>query len=138
MNFADKMHNIDRATWCPGFRPPIAKLTTNSARSTRVTQPTSRSRVSPLTGRIGDVPSATAILDRFLHNAEMISLTRRSYRLQNPGLAPDPLEKTATKAPSEEQPKAAPSEGDNASKPANAPTGSKRPNDKTNPNIPQN
>lgn len=36
---------------------------------------------------IGDVPSATAILDRFLHHAEVIRITGRSYRLrnQNPG-----------------------------------------------------
>ncbi len=32
---------------------------------------------------IGDVPSATAILDRFLHHAEMITITGKSYRLRN-------------------------------------------------------
>ena len=32
---------------------------------------------------IGDVPSATAILDRFLHHAELITITGRSYRLRN-------------------------------------------------------
>ena len=32
---------------------------------------------------IGDVPAATAILDRFLHNAEVIAITGRSYRLRN-------------------------------------------------------
>ena len=32
---------------------------------------------------IGDVPSATAILDRFLHHAEMLKFTGRSYRLGN-------------------------------------------------------
>ncbi len=31
---------------------------------------------------IGDVPAATAILDRFLHHAEIISITGRSYRLR--------------------------------------------------------
>jgi DNA replication protein DnaC len=30
-----------------------------------------------------DVPAATAILDRFLHNAEVIAITGRSYRLRN-------------------------------------------------------
>ncbi|HMF10997.1 MAG TPA: IS21-like element helper ATPase IstB [Gemmataceae bacterium] len=39
---------------------------------------------------IGDVPSATAILDRFLHNAEVITITGRSYRLK------DRAAKTAT------------------------------------------
>lgn len=31
---------------------------------------------------IGDVPAATAILDRFLHHAEIIRITGRSYRLK--------------------------------------------------------
>ncbi len=32
---------------------------------------------------LGDVPSATAILDRFLHHAEILQITGRSYRLGN-------------------------------------------------------
>jgi hypothetical protein len=32
---------------------------------------------------IGDVPEATAILDRFLHHAEIIRITGRSYRLKD-------------------------------------------------------
>jgi len=32
---------------------------------------------------IGDVPTATAILDRILHNAEIIQITGRSYRLKD-------------------------------------------------------
>lgn len=31
---------------------------------------------------IGDVPAATAILDRFLHHAELIQITGKSYRLE--------------------------------------------------------
>ena len=42
---------------------------------------------------IGDVPSATAILDRFLHHAEIIAISGKSYRLRNQApdvsLAPD-------------------------------------------------
>ena len=34
---------------------------------------------------IGDVPSAAAILDRFLHHAEIITVTGRSYRLKDRG-----------------------------------------------------
>jgi len=34
---------------------------------------------------IGDVPSATAILDRFLQHAEVITITGKSYRLRNNG-----------------------------------------------------
>jgi len=32
---------------------------------------------------IGDVPAATAILDRFLQDAELIQITGRSYRLRS-------------------------------------------------------
>lgn len=32
---------------------------------------------------IGDVPSATAILDRFLHHAELITISGKSYRLRH-------------------------------------------------------
>ena len=32
---------------------------------------------------IGDVPAATAILDRFLHRAEVITITGKSYRLKH-------------------------------------------------------
>jgi DNA replication protein DnaC len=53
---------------------------------------------------IGDVPSATAILDRFLHHATIIAIAGKSYRLRN----------------QDAQPTAA----DDSSKPANLPTGS--------------
>jgi len=53
---------------------------------------------------IGDVPSATAILDRFLHHAAIITITGKSYRLRNQARTADA--------------------GDPESKPANAPTGS--------------
>jgi DNA replication protein DnaC len=32
---------------------------------------------------IGDVPSATAILDRFLHHAEIVKITGKSYRMKD-------------------------------------------------------
>jgi DNA replication protein DnaC len=35
---------------------------------------------------IGDVPAATAILDRFLHHAHIIAITGRSYRLKDQAL----------------------------------------------------
>lgn len=43
---------------------------------------------------IGDVPSATAILDRFLHRAEVVQITGRSYRLDKSEKSPK-----GTKAP---------------------------------------
>lgn len=39
---------------------------------------------------IGDVPAATAILDRFLHNAEAITITGRSCRLKDRAAKPAP------------------------------------------------
>ncbi len=42
---------------------------------------------------IGDVPAATAILDRFLHHAEVITITGRSYRLKSRGGKVEPASK---------------------------------------------
>ncbi len=39
---------------------------------------------------IGDVPAATAILDRFLHHADVIAITGRSYRLKDHALRQKP------------------------------------------------
>ena len=52
---------------------------------------------------VGDVPSATAILDRFLHHAEVIQITGRSYRLRDraAGAGPDP-KKTTEQADTQE------------------------------------
>jgi DNA replication protein DnaC len=60
---------------------------------------------------LGDVPSASAILDRFLHHAEIVAFQGRSYRLRN--RLGDDSEPTAGAA--------------DASKPASAPTGNRRP-----------
>ena len=50
---------------------------------TRSTMMTSNRPLEDWGKLIGDVPSATAILDRFLHHAEIITITGRSYRLRN-------------------------------------------------------
>jgi DNA replication protein DnaC len=34
---------------------------------------------------LGDVPTATAILDRFLHHSEILTITGKSYRLSGRG-----------------------------------------------------
>jgi len=39
---------------------------------------------------LGDVPAASAILDRFLHHAQTIAITGRSYRLKDQGQAKAP------------------------------------------------
>lgn len=44
---------------------------------------------------IGDVPSATAILDRFLHHAEILSISGKSYRLRNRAQPTDGLDAAA-------------------------------------------
>ena len=50
---------------------------------------------------IGDVPSATAILDRFLHHAVLIPMNGRSYRLKDAHLAQMQDGKAACKAEKE-------------------------------------
>jgi DNA replication protein DnaC len=71
---------------------------------TRSTMMTSNRPLEDWGKLLGDVPSATAILDRFLHHAEVVQMNGKSYRLQH------------RSGPSEEVP------GD--SKPAKAPPGS--------------
>jgi DNA replication protein DnaC len=72
---------------------------------------------------IGDVPSATAILDRFLHHAEIIQITGKSYRLRNHGqVVPDcDQDSKPAKAPIGSEKRSA------GSKPAKAPIGSDAP-----------
>ncbi len=41
---------------------------------------------------LGDVPAATAILDRFLQTATVIPITGRSYRLQGPLATSEPAQ----------------------------------------------
>jgi len=49
---------------------------------TRSTMMTSNRPLEDWGKLIGDVPSATAILDRFLHHAEIVTITGKSYRLR--------------------------------------------------------
>jgi DNA replication protein DnaC len=67
---------------------------------------------------IGDVPSATAILDRFLHHAEVVTITGKSYRLRNQAATTTAEESKPAKAP--------PGSGtiEAGPKPAKAPPGS--------------
>ncbi len=50
---------------------------------TRSTMMTSNRPLEDWGKLLGDVPSATAILDRFLHHAEIVQITGKSYRLRN-------------------------------------------------------
>lgn len=83
---------------------------------TRSTMMTSNRPLEDWGKLIGDVPSATAILDRFLHHAEIITINGKSYRLRNQKPAGD---------------------GDDNPKPANLPTGSgARKQPKSTPDTP--
>ena len=73
---------------------------------------------------LGDVPTATAILDRFLHHAEIITITGKSYRLRHRGTDSKPA-----KAPTGSQ------KNGKGSKPAKAPTGSTTENEDVNPGM---
>ena len=50
---------------------------------TRSTMMTSNRPLEDWGKLVGDVPSATAILDRFLHHAEVVQITGKSYRLRH-------------------------------------------------------
>jgi DNA replication protein DnaC len=67
---------------------------------TRSTMMTSNRPLEDWGKLIGDIPSATAILDRFLHHAEIITITGRSYRLRNQGRQDEQV--PGTDQPSEE------------------------------------
>jgi DNA replication protein DnaC len=54
---------------------------------------------------IGDVPAATAILDRFLQHAQIISITGKSYRLRKANGSDDPPAKTGKAGEEQKTPK---------------------------------
>ncbi len=87
---------------------------------TRSTMMTSNRPLEDWGKLLGDVPTATAILDRFLHHAEVVQMNGRSYRLRDrPG--------SSSGAPADSKPAKAPpgSEGGRSGpKPAKAPPGS--------------
>jgi DNA replication protein DnaC len=87
---------------------------------TRSTMMTSNRPLEDWGKLIGDVPSATAILDRVLHHAEIVQITGRSYRLRGQPSAAEVAETESkpAKAPTGSKTMA------NGSKPAKAPTGS--------------
>jgi DNA replication protein DnaC len=68
---------------------------------TRSTMMTSNRPLEDWGKLLGDVPTATAILDRFLHHAEVVQMNGRSYRLKDrPGTSPDvPPDSKPAKAP---------------------------------------
>jgi DNA replication protein DnaC len=87
---------------------------------TRSTMMTSNRPLEDWGKLLGDVPSATAILDRFLHHAELVRMTGRSYRLRHRSASgPEQVE--------DSEPAKAPAGSDGkppSSKPAKAPAGS--------------
>jgi DNA replication protein DnaC len=103
---------------------------------TRSTMMTSNRPLEDWGKLLGDVPTATAILDRFLHHAEVVQMNGRSYRLRSqagassdeagdskPAKAPTGSEVS----PSSSKPAKAPIgsvESPSSSKPAKAPIGS--------------
>jgi DNA replication protein DnaC len=87
---------------------------------TRSTMMTSNRPLEDWGKLLGDVPSASAILDRFLHHAEIVRMEGRSYRLRHQSAS-------AGNAVQDSKPAIAPSgseENSPDSKPAKAPPGS--------------
>lgn len=66
---------------------------------TRSTMMTSNRPLEDWGKLIGDVPSATAILDRFLHHAEVLTFNGKSYRLRNQAGDSSPASANCTSAP---------------------------------------
>jgi len=62
---------------------------------------------------LGDVPTATAILDRFLHHSDIITITGKSYRMREAANSSKPAKAPTGSKKAEKEPK-----------PAKAPTGS--------------
>jgi DNA replication protein DnaC len=67
---------------------------------TRSTMMTSNRPLEDWGKLLGDVPSATAILDRFLHHAEILTFHGRSYRLRNQSAGEGTPDKPAKEAKS--------------------------------------
>ena len=97
---------------------------------TRSTMMTSNRPLEDWGKLVGDVPSATAILDRFLHHAEIVSITGKSYRLRNTAtngnmsddsMASDGDSKPAISPPGASTPNAAPKRSKNKSQPDSNP-----------------
>jgi DNA replication protein DnaC len=87
---------------------------------TRSTMMTSNRPLQDWGKLIGDVPSATAILDRFLHHAEVLSFQGKSYRLRNQASQSTPSTSAAA---------------DDGSKAAISPTGSRRKKSDSSPPV---
>jgi hypothetical protein len=90
---------------------------------TRSTMMTSNRPLEDWGKLLGDVPTATAILDRFLHHAGVVQMNGRGYRLRDrPGSSPEaPRDSKPAKAPPGSE------AGGSGSKPAKAPPGSGAP-----------
>jgi DNA replication protein DnaC len=96
---------------------------------TRSTMMTSNRPLEDWGKLLGDVPSATAILDRFLHHAEVIQIIGKSYRLRQQAAK-------GKESAVESKPANAPTGSDgqrSRSKPANAPIGSEAPAEDSKP-----
>jgi DNA replication protein DnaC len=95
---------------------------------TRSTMMTSNRPLEDWGKLLGDAPGASAILDRFLHHAELVQMTGRSYRLRHhsASTSDEAQDSKPTNAPSGSAGKRP------GSKPANAPSGSvgKKPSSK--------
>jgi DNA replication protein DnaC len=89
---------------------------------TRSTMMTSNRPLEDWGKLLGDAPGASAILDRFLHHAELVQMTGRSYRLRHQSAS-------SSNGVEDSKPANAPSgsiEAQAEPKPANAPSGSAR------------
>jgi DNA replication protein DnaC len=71
---------------------------------TRSTMMTSNRPLEDWGKLVGDTPSATAILDRFLHHAEIVTITGRSYRLRHQAGSAKEQASAKTESPTDKEP----------------------------------
>jgi len=93
---------------------------------TRSTMMTSNRPLEDWGKLLGDVPTATAILDRFLHHSEIVQMNGRSYRLRDRSEGGSEVSETPKPA---KAPIGSPKK-ESGSKPANAPIGSEAESEK--------
>jgi hypothetical protein len=84
-------------TWIPSARRVRRTCRTGHLRSEKLIM-TSNRPIEEWGKLLGDVPSASAILDRFLHHAQTIAITGRSYRLKDQAAVAGKEQKNKTKS----------------------------------------
>ncbi len=80
-----------KTIWDISVQRTVARVSCSGLRELQSTMMTSNRPLEDWGKLIGDVPAATAILNRFLQQAELVEIKGKSYRLRNPKGKPSNL-----------------------------------------------